>query len=259
MMKHDRFLIKTSVVSSVDSVYTDKQVGRSMDFRSVEHKILTDTLHRSLMGKTDDRPGSGRGRRSKVARLIEEYELEGLGAELEQLWTADENRQSLRELATYFNQTLLERSLEDADVRPLDGEVENIYRLLSDGAEGADRTRIRRRLERDGVDVDALETDFVTYQAIRTYLMKHRGAEYTPDETDPLEREISNIQQLRGRVDSVTEGKLEQLSAGGQLDIGEFRTMVDVRVYCEDCNSQFDVIELLERGHCNCDRTEADE
>jgi hypothetical protein len=178
--------------------------------------------------------------------------MEQLGDELEELWTAGEDRRSLRELATYFNRRLLQNALEDADMRPLDGEVENIYRLLTEADGGADRTRIRRRLERDGLDVESLENDFVTYQAIRTYLKKHRGAEYTPDETDPIEREISNIQQLRGRVDSVTEGKIEQLRTAGDLDIGEFRTLVDVRVVCEDCNTQFDAVELLERGGCNC-------
>ena len=204
------------------------------------------------MGDADDRPGSGRGRRSKVVRLIEEYGLDSIGDELERRWTADEDRQSLRQLATYFNQRLLERALERVDVRPLDGEVENTYRLLTDDARNTDRTRIRRRLERDGLDVEALESDFVTYQAIRTYLRKHRGAEYTPDETDPIEREVTNVQQLRGRVDTVTEGKLEQLRSGGHLDVGSFRTLVDVRVVCEDCNTQFDVVDLLERGHCEC-------
>ncbi len=204
------------------------------------------------MGDAEGSSRSGRGRRSKVVRVIEEYGMAGIGAELERLWTADEDRKSLRELATYFNQKLLERALERADVRPLDGEVENIYRLLTDGSGSADRTRIRRRLERDGLDVDRLEGDFVTYQAIRTYLRKHRGAEYTPDETDPLERETTNVQQLRGRVDSVTEGKIEQLRSSGALDIGEFRTLVDIRIVCEECNTQFDAVELLERGRCEC-------
>lgn len=50
------------------------------------------------MDQTDDPPASNRGRRSKVARLIEEYDLSGLGEELEQRWTAEEDWQSLREL-----------------------------------------------------------------------------------------------------------------------------------------------------------------
>jgi hypothetical protein len=196
---------------------------------------------------------SSRGRRSKVARLIDEYDLQGLGAELEQQWTADEDRKSLRDLARYFNQQLLQRTLEEANVQYLDGEIENTYRLLTDDeVSSAESTRVRRRLERDGIDVDALETDFVTYQAIRSYLKDHRGAEYTPAETDPLEREATNVQKLRGRMATVTGGKLEQLRASDNLTLGEFRTLADIRVVCEDCNTQFNVLDLLNRGGCNC-------
>jgi len=153
------------------------------------------------MGQPDESTASSRDRRRKVARLIDEYDLQGLGAELEELWTAEEDRKSLRELASYFNRQLLEQSLEEANVQYLDGEIENTYRLLTDDeVSSTESTRVRRRLERDGVDVDALENDFVTYQAIRSYLKDHRSAEYTPAETDPLEREATNVQKLRGRM-----------------------------------------------------------
>jgi len=65
-------------------------------------------------------------------QLLAEYNLSGLGVELEQLWTAETDRQSLRELAAYSNQQLLQQRLEEAGVQILDGEVENIYRLLTD-------------------------------------------------------------------------------------------------------------------------------
>ena len=205
------------------------------------------------MDQSDERPFSGRGRRSKVARLIDEYDLQGLGAELEQQWTAEEDRKSLRELARDFNWQLLEQALEEANVQYLDGEIENTYRLLTDDeVSSAESTRVKRRLERDGVDIDALENDFVTYQAVRSYLKDHRGAEYTPDETDPLEREATNVQKLCGRMATVTGGKLEQLRASDELTLGEFRTLADIRVVCEDCNTQFDVLNLLNRGGCNC-------
>lgn len=205
------------------------------------------------MGESRDPDGAGSGRSTKVARLLDEYDLDGLGAELERRWTADEDRWSLRDLASLFNRRLLEAALDRANVQTLDGEVANVYRLLtSDEVTSADRTRVRRRLERDGIDVDTLVDDFVTYQAIRTYLKEDRGAEYTPDETDPIERELGNVRQLRGRVDSVTEGKVEQLRDADHLTLGEFRTIVDVQVYCEDCNTQLAVETLLERGGCNC-------
>lgn len=196
---------------------------------------------------------SGGGRRSKVARLIEEYELEGLGQDLEDRWTAEEDRLSLRALADLFNKRLVERAMAEANIQVLDGEIDNIYRLLNDDSVSeADRTRVRRRLERDGLDVDGLETDFVTYQAIRTYLKKDRGAEYQQTDTDPIERQRTNIQQLRGRLLSVTEGNLEQLRKRGDIDLGDFRTTVDVQVVCEDCNTHLDIGDLLDRGGCDC-------
>lgn len=200
----------------------------------------------------EDTEKSGR-RRIKVARLIDEYGLEGLGEEMAQRWTAEEDRWSLRELADYFNQVVLEARIKAEGANPLDGEVENTYRLLTDdGVSEADRTRARRRLEREGIEVDDLQDVFVSYQAIRTFLTDHQGAEYTPDDTDPLERETSNIQQLRGRINTVAQGKLQHLRDSGELKIGEFRTLIDVRVICEDCNTQYDVVGLLEQGGCDC-------
>jgi hypothetical protein len=176
-----------------------------------------------------------------------------MGAELEQLWTADEDRRSLRDLATHFNQHLLNHALDAANVQQLDGELDNIYRLLTDDeVSSTELTRVRRRLDREGIDVDSLQADFVTYQAIRTYLTTHRDAEYTPTETDPIEREKKTIEKLRGRMVSVTDNRIKQLRNRDKLDIGEFRTLGDIQVICEDCNTQLNVFELLERGGCRC-------
>jgi hypothetical protein len=203
------------------------------------------------MGSSDG--SSGRGRRSKVARLLEKYDLQGLGPELEQLWTADENRQSLRELEDYFNRQLLRKALTEAEVKLLDGEMENIYRLLTDEeVSSADRTRVRRRLEREGISVDDLESDFVTYQAVRFYLKDYRDAEYTPDVTDPIERQRTSIQELRGRMTSVTESKLEQLCDNDEITLGNFRTLANITVICEECSAQLDVLDLLKWGECEC-------
>lgn len=56
----------------------------------------------------------------------------------------------------------------------LDGEVENTYRLPTDeDVSEADRTRARRCLEPDWVDVESVVHNFVSFQAIRTFLTKH--------------------------------------------------------------------------------------
>jgi hypothetical protein len=200
----------------------------------------------------DESKNSQHRSRSKVARLLDEYNLEGLGSEMEARWTADEDRMSLRSLADYFNQEVLRSCFEDAGIDTLDGEFENIYRLLTDDVSAAKRTRVRRRLQRNGLDVNAVKDDFVTYQAIRTYLKEHRDAKYVQDDKNPIEREVENVERLRGRVDTVTSGKLEQLRQRGDLSLGSFRTVVDVKVVCEDCRSQYDVLNLLKRGGCDC-------
>ena len=193
----------------------------------------------------------------KLGKLIDEYKLNELGDKIETYWLSDaDERYSLRELAEYVNHRLLHTVIQEADMNPLDGEVENTYRLLTDdNVSTGTRTQARRRLERAGVDVDQLESDFVSRQAVHTYLTKDREVSYTPNEGDPLEREATNIRRLKRRMSTITGGKLEQLRNADQLTLGEFEAYVDVRVLCEDCGTQYQVDELLDNGACDCSNT----
>lgn len=196
------------------------------------------------------------GRRSKVARLVDEYDLDGVGAELEARWTATgDDHWSLRDLATHFNRELVRERLYEAGLNPSEAEVEEVVRSLTGGETGAaEQTQLRRRLEREGVDIDDLAGDVVTYQAVRSYLQDYRGAEYERDTGDRLDTVANAVQKLRGRLVSVTETKLDQLRNTSHLTLGEFRVMADVRVLCTECNSQYGVSELLTEGGCDCDR-----
>ncbi|WP_299233026.1 rod-determining factor RdfA [Natronomonas sp.] len=195
---------------------------------------------------------------SKVARLIGEYDLgPSVGDRLEALWTADgERRESLRSLADRFNKRLLSTAIADAGTTVLDGEVDNLYRLLTDeDATGGQRAAARNRLRQEGIDVDGLETDFVTYQAIRSYLTQYRGAEYEkPSDTARVESTRETVQQLTARLRSVADDGLRRLRKTSALSLGEFRILVDVSVLCEDCGSQYEITTLLSEGGCDCDR-----
>ncbi|CQH56884.1 uncharacterized protein HHUB_2448 [Halobacterium hubeiense] len=195
------------------------------------------------------------GRRSKVARLLDEYDLDGVGAELEARWTATgDDHWSLRDLATTFNRELVRERLYDAGMRPSEGEVADVVRSLTgDDTGAAEQTQLRRRLEREGIDVDDLAGDLVTYQAVRSYLQDYRGAEYERDTGDRLETVADAVQKLRGRLVSVTETKLDDLRNTSRLTLGEFRVMVDVQILCTECQSQYGVSELLTAGGCDCD------
>ncbi|MFB6084404.1 MAG: rod-determining factor RdfA [Halorientalis sp.] len=193
---------------------------------------------------------------SKVARLIDDY---GLGAaygdRLESLWTAEgSERESLRELADRFNKRLLEAAITAAGMSTVDGEVANIYRLLTaDDVSSGNRTEARRRLEQNGIDVDQLEQDFVTYQAIRSYLKEYRSVQYEDgSHGDRRDSVIDTVQRLKSRTRSVAEKSLDQLRGADRITLGEFRLFIDISVHCEDCNSQYGVVELIERGGCDC-------
>lgn len=200
--------------------------------------------------------GTTRTSRSKVARIINEYGLEGLEDELVNLWTADDSqRYSLRELETYVNERILRTAMREAGMDPLMGEVENIYELLT-GDETTEGVRLeaRRRLEREGVDVDQVQRDFVSHQSIHTYLKEHHNATYdrSKDSAERVEKAQGTILSLQNRTEAVTSGTIETLRNAGVLDLGEFDVFVDVRVACNECGRYLEANELLDRGGCEC-------
>ncbi len=194
----------------------------------------------------------------KVGRVIEKYGLDGFGAELEAHWTGESDQQySLRALADLFNQRVLEAALSEAGVRSLDGEVENRYRLLTDDDVSAGmREQTRRELDRAGVPVDDLESDFVSHQSIYTYLTEYReathpsGVEVSPEER--LERELDKIGALITRTSVVTEDSIDRLAANGVLSGGIADVFVDVQVTCEECDRTTTATAFLENGGCTC-------
>ena len=201
---------------------------------------------------TDTQPSS------KVARLLSEYGLEGLGEELEDRWTGDGvERTSLRDLADYFNKRLLERALIDAGMSALDSDVSTTYRdLTDDDVSTGVRTDTRTRLESNGIDVDGLESDFVSYQAIRSYLTEYRGAEYRRlSDEEKVEKDIESIQRLMTRTLSVTEERIEKLTRTGRIDADGFEVLLDVQVLCESCGRQYSVSEFLDERGCDCQQT----
>ena len=197
---------------------------------------------------------ASRGRPSKVARVIEEYDLEGLGDELEAAWTAPQDeRRSLRDLAQEVNSRIVAAVLQRGGERPLPGEIETVRMAVAGDADGATTRDVATRLEDLGVDLASLEADFVSYQAVRTYLTSVRDAEYERDDGEPIQAATDRIQRLEGRLRAVTADQMETLSQRGAIEVGDTRVLVSTQVYCEDCGRQFDVEELLERGGCDCE------
>ncbi|WP_247008660.1 rod-determining factor RdfA [Halorientalis litorea] len=199
--------------------------------------------------------GTASGRRSKVGRVIAERELDGLGDELERRWTGDRGeRQSLRELADWFNSRVLEAAMAAAGEQVLDGEAANLYDLLTgDEVSGGTRTEAERRLARTGVDVDEVKRDFVSHQAVHTYLTDYRKVEGPSNETErSVDDATETIQRLRNRTNAVVERTVGALHDADEISVGDFDVFVDVRVSCNDCQRTYGVTDLLRNGGCDC-------
>jgi len=194
---------------------------------------------------------------SKVARLIEKYGLEGVSEELEDRWTRSEDRWGLRSLVEDFNTRLLAAAIDAQSPTPQDVAVDTLYRNLTDeDVSSGVRIQTKTRLEQQGVDVDQLTTDFVSRQAMHTYLSSVRGA--TPPDTDESSEDRRNnkadvIERLRQRLAAVTEQSISELANGGHLTIGQFNVLVRVQVHCSDCATQVSVSEILSNGGCECE------
>lgn len=195
----------------------------------------------------------------KLGRIADTYGLTALDDDLVAYWTgaADEQR-STRELATDVNQRVLETALADAGLTPKEGEVENTYRLLTDdNVSSGTKVQTRNELERDGVTVEQVESDFVSHQTVYNHLTNCLGTSLeTPSDEERLERSAEKLGALRNRTEAVTADTVAQLERNDIVDLGAFNVAVSITVTCEDCFQEYTVRDLLDERSCDCyDRT----
>lgn len=195
---------------------------------------------------------SGTNMNTKVARVIREYDLDGMGANLEAAWTGEAGeRTSLRDLADEFNEAVLEAALRESGISSLSVDVSTTYEALR-GESGSAATRARRRLEREGVDVDELTGDFVTHQAIHTYLTQ--GARGEPPSGGRRHGRPKGRDHREASGTGLGGRRVGHLVARerGELDRGDYDVLVDVRAVCPNCGTDAPVGELIRRGGCGC-------
>lgn len=190
----------------------------------------------------------------KVGRVVEEYRLDGMHETLAARRTGEDGSPaSLRTLADEFNQAVLRAAMRPHGAGVLDGEVENGYRLLTaDDVSRGMRTRARKQLESDGVDVDAVEASFVSHPTMGRHLETCLGVEPEPEERDPIEAAKERVFKLLSRTEAVVANTVEGLAAADRLAAGAVAVTVDVRVTCQRCGVQATAAAFVDRGGCDC-------
>lgn len=191
----------------------------------------------------------------KVGRVIETYGLPSMDERLSSRWLGtDGERLGLRDLKAFFNRSVLRAAMQEAGLDPLDGEVEEIYRLLDDDESGERMAgRATERLERAGVDVESVERDFVSHPTIGTHLKECIGVE-PPSSSggDQLAKAEERVFKLQNRMEAVVRGSIEHLRDTGRVEADDFDIFVSARVVCERCGTQYDVHDFLRREGCGC-------
>jgi len=204
----------------------------------------------------------GQQTRRKPVRVMEQYGLKHLADALEERWTREENRYTIRELAGWFNTRLVEKRMRDVGMDPLEGEAENVYRLLSDpDVPEYKQQKAVQKLEGNGIDVAALHTDFVSYSSIYGLLTEEREVEFEDNSTETrVDRSRERLRRLRERSANVTHKTMDTLANAGEIPEPPPEIHVSFRVECPFCGLHRPADEYIKQGGCRCQRapTEAD-
>lgn len=190
----------------------------------------------------------------KLDRVAAKWGVTEADTELRERWAAGD---SLRDLETRFNEAVLEAAMSSAGTDALDGEVANLYRLLTDeGVRPEKRIDAQSRLRRHGLDPEELVDDFVSYQTVRTHLNDCLGVSTERDTSLSVAEGRTTVYKLVSRAESVTERTIERLAREGSLSIGTPSVTLSIRVACSECNDEFTFTQLLDRRGCSCEGTD---
>ena len=186
----------------------------------------------------------------KVCRVLDERGLERFDDELVARWHGDSGeRMGYRRLADWLNTTLLRREMARVGLPTGGGEARSRYERLTDDDTAE---AVRELLAREGVAVDALCEDFVSYSVVRTHLRDCLEEEREP--SPPADWEVDRIAELEAYATAEAADAIRSLVNKGTLSAGgEVEPAVSIRVTCSSCGATVTVEEALSAGtFCDC-------
>ncbi|CCC40567.1 rod-determining factor RdfA [Haloquadratum walsbyi] len=198
------------------------------------------------------------GKGSKIERIADEYDLSGLGDELVFRWLGENGyeRESLRDLADRVNNRLIHAAVDDS-LTLLDGEAENIRRLLTDDdVTMGERTETRQNLKHKGIDINHLESSLISYQSVYNYFKRDRNISRKSQETtqDPTSS-LEPIQKLANRLRAIVTNNIDQWTRKNVVTDGSYDVDVAVWITCQDCGERWSPAAFLDESGCQCTNT----
>lgn len=193
----------------------------------------------------------------KVCRVLDARGLDQYDERLLSEWRGESGqRKGYRQLARWLNITLVRREMDAVGLPTLGDEAESKYDRLR--GEDTNAIEMRNMLAGEGVDVEGLERDFVSYGVVRTHLTDCLDASYDPPE--PSEWEPDTISIARDHALEKIRGAVSSLANKGELDTGgSVSVTLDVELECESCQTRIPLSRALRRGRvCQCDAAAAE-
>lgn len=190
----------------------------------------------------------------KVCRVLADRGLAGYDEKLLDRWLADGSRRmGYRSLAKWLNVTMLRREMDMAGISTLGDEAASKYERLTGADAVADE--VRSALRTEGVPIDGLEADFVSYGVVRTHLVDCLGAEREPDGDGDWEREALEI--TREHAQRKAGEAIRSLVNKGELrSRGDLNVLVTLEVECEESHRKIPVERALRRGYVSDPETD---
>ena len=202
--------------------------------------------------KKENEGGGSRGPKKKIPRLINKYEIEGMGEKMVSLWTSEveKERHTLKELRHMFNQEILRSAVSAEGVDTVGGEIEFGYEALtSDDSTYSQRQDFIDRMEDKGVDIEAIQSDFIKSSAtVHNYLKDVHNAEYKTKEKAGPEKAKQQVKRLQTRAETVSEGWLKTLVDGGDLPDKGYNVSVEFWVDEDETGKRISLNRLLEKA-----------
>lgn len=187
----------------------------------------------------------------KVCRVLDQYDMGQYEEQLVEQWQADgPGRKGYRQLAEWFNVLLLHREMDRAGLSTLGDEPKSKYQRLQSGESIAEE--VAAELANQGVPINRIQDDFVSYGVIRTHLKDCLNEEVS---ISSGEWELETIEIARGHAKQKISEAIRSLRNKGELLAGgETRVSVVAEIECEMCHTRVPVMRAIRRGYvCDCE------
>lgn len=193
----------------------------------------------------------------KVDTLIERYALTvpdpgyaSVDEYLEVRWTGADGRSAdgYKTLTEWFNKRLLKRLYEEHGRDTVRVHLDREYEVIT-GDDEIQRDELAADLATDGLDIDEIDSDLVSWSTMRHHLKGCLEAEKETAEAS-TDWETNTVQKAQERTAEKTRSVLSSLTSKERLpDAQRANVDVQVKLSCPDCSVRVPFEDAVERGY----------